>query len=403
VGALGVPLAVGFGGAVVLLLLAIGTGRGWRMARICVVGWEIVSLLGTGFTLILGGSLTLTTELTGIALPGAILFLILTRFHLNNKHLAVGLLLLTGVIHLALVPEHSSAPPRLGPWFAADGAAFIGVALLSFSNRFTWWRRPAAALLLATILAYLVVVVSGREAVDDVGVATKLIELLALGLILWPQRPRFGWRLSAATGSLLLAITMSGAVTWAASLRPGPAGHSHSPDGRVLIRAAAPTDEQRAAAAKLVDDTRAGIERYTDVHAALADGYRPSPPAGGPTAHYSNEAYQHAGRVLDTQRPEALVYANTPNGPMLLGAMYMLQKANMLPPDVGGSLTEWHTHVNLCFILPLGLAGFQTPFGTCPVGALNAPLPPMLHVWTVANSGGPFGDEPPATTAPSPP
>ena len=65
-------------------------------------------------------------------------------------------------------------PPRLGVLFALDGAGFIVLAVASL--RFSWWRAPTAALLVATILAYLAVVASAREAVDDLGVATKLIE-----------------------------------------------------------------------------------------------------------------------------------------------------------------------------------------------------------------------------------
>jgi hypothetical protein len=48
---------------------------------------------------------------------------------------------------------------------------------------------------------------------------------------------------------------------------------------------------------------------------------------------------------------------------------------------------------------PFGLAGVKSPFGTCPMGTLNGPLAPMLHIWTFANPGGPFGDLPTAVEA----
>lgn len=115
--------------------------------------------------------------------------------------------------------------------------------------------------------------------------------------------------------------------------------------------------------------------------------------------HYVNPKYMHSG-VVDPQHPQALVYANTPTGPLLLGAMYMLPKANQLPPDIGGSITEWHTHNNLCFLLPtFAIDGLQSPFGTCPVGSINGPTPAMLHVWTVPNPAGPFADLTPAYVA----
>src|SRR5438132_4818639 len=124
------------------------------------------------------------------------------------------------------------------------------------------------------------------------------------------------------------------------------------------------------AATNLVDDTRAGIVRFTDVPVALADGYRPTTPPRASTVHYVNPAYKQVG--MDPTRPQALVYANTPSGPTLLGAMYMLPKANLAAPDIGGSLAPWHTHTNLCFLLPsFAIDGIESPFGTCPVGAIH--------------------------------
>jgi hypothetical protein len=420
------PEALAIGGPLVLLLCAVGVARNWRAARLGSYIWEGFTLLGTAFSVLAsaGSSLNLTIAMTGIALPLAIVVLVRSArpiaANVNPDHqseatsfvpatppisapipsalrtgLTAGLLMLTGVIHLALVPDHLAAPPRLGPLFALDGAAFVILALASLKYR--WWRWPAAMLLVLTILAYLVVVARGVESVDDLGLATKLVELVAIGLVVWPRGARLNWRLALPTAGVLLAIGLSGAVTWAASMRPGPAGHTH--DGQVVLAAAPPTDAQRLAAAQLLEDTRSGIERFADVQVALADGYRPGTPAMGPTVHYANPAYQ-TGHVLDPEHPQALVYANTPSGPMLLGAMYMLPKANTVPPDVGGSLTEWHTHSNLCFLVPgFAIDGLESPFGTCPVGSINGPTPPMLHVWTVANPGGPFGDLNPAFEA----
>jgi hypothetical protein len=393
-GAIAVPAAIAFGGPAVLLVLAIGISRGWRWATFGIPAWEAVTLLGTAFSILTSGgsSLTLTVGLTGLVLPAAIVLLAVRPNASGNalrKGLTVGLLLVTGFVHIALVPEHLRQAPGLGVLFALDGAAFIILALASL--RFGWWRRPTTVLLVATILAYLVVIIRQREAVEDLAVATKLVELAALGLVVWPFDQRLSWRWATATVSLLLAITVSGAVAWAASLRPDAVGHAH--DGRAVLAAAPPTDSQRIAAATLVDDTRAGIERYANVQVALDDGYRATTPLG-PMQHYVNQEFQRSGRVLDPTHPPALVYTSTPSGPMLLGAMYMMPKANMRPPDFGGSLAEWHTHPNVCFMLPtFTLDSLESPFGTCPVGSINAPTPAMLHVWTVANPGGPFAEE----------
>lgn len=402
-GSLAGPEAFAVGGPVALLILALGIGRGWRWASFGIVAWEALTLLGTAFPVLLSGgtNLSLTLGLTGFVLPLAIVLLVLRPASASpglQRGLLVGLLLVTGFVHIALVPEHLAQSPLLGVLFALDGAAFVFLAVAGLRGESNWWRLLTVSLLLGTIVAYLGVVISRGEAVDDLGLATKLVELAALGLVLWPSGRRFDWRWATATLGLLLAITLSGAVAWAASLRPGPSGHTL--DGRTVLAAGPPTDAQRLAAARLVDDTRAGIERFSDVQAALADGYRPSTPVLAPTVHYMNPAYQHDGRV-DPTRPQALVYANTRTGPMLLGAMFVLPRVNMAAPNVGGSLAEWHTHNNLCFaLLPRpAIVGLESPFGTCPVGSINAPTPAMLHVWTVANPGGPFGELSPSYVA----
>jgi hypothetical protein len=385
------PEVLAFAGPVLLVLLAVGLLRRSRTAALGVYLWEAVTILGTAFSIFAsaGSGLLLTSALTGLVLPAAVIYFVHHPTDVR-KSLTTGLLLATAFIHLSLVPEHMAESRALGWLFLLNGVAFLvlGVASAGASR---WWRAPAMLLLLATIAAYLVVVLRRQEAVDDLGMATKFIEVVALGLIAWHRR----WVLAGV--ALVGSIVLSGGLAWAATLRPGAdAGHAH---GQTLIAEAAPTDAQRTSAAQLVDDTRAGIARFNDVNVALADGYRPTTPPRAPTVHYVNPKYAHSG-VVDPVHPQALVYANTPHGPMLLGAMFMTAKANQAPPDIGGSIVEWHTHENLCFF-PFGLVidGLETPFGTCPTGSINGPTPAMLHVWTVPNPGGPFADLTPAFVA----
>lgn len=382
-----------FAGPLVLLLLGIGMLRGSRTAVIGICAWEVLTLLGTAFSLLTSGGSgpVLTSGFTGVALPLGIVFLLTRGADHPRDGLLTTLLLATGCIHLALVPEHLTAESTLGRLFLLDGLAFL---VLAYVRRTAFLR---VALLVATIAAYFGVVLRGQEAVDDLGVATKLVELTALGLILWPrQASTFEWRSLAAGGTLLAAIVFSGGLTWAASFRSGEDGHAHAHAHAHVLAAAAPTDQQTSAAARLVDDTRNGIARFENLQAALADGYRPSTPATAPTVHYVNPKYARSG-VVDPGHPQALVYANTPEGPRLLGAMFMMPGANQLPPDIGGSIAEWHSHPNLCFLPPtFVIDGLQSPFGSCPTGAINAPTPAMLHVWTVPNPAGPFGELAPA-------
>jgi hypothetical protein len=103
-----------------------------------------------------------------------------------------------------------------------------------------------------------------------------------------------------------------------------------------------------------------------------------------------NQAYVKAGYVMDPQRPQGLVYANTRSGPVLLGAMFQMSRIGQFGPDPGGPLTAWHQHENICFT-PFGFEfSFMTPFATCPLGAIDISAAPMLHVWIVDNPSGPF-------------
>lgn len=159
------------------------------------------------------------------------------------------------------------------------------------------------------------------------------------------------------------------------------------------------TAQQRAAAAQLAAATRVGIARYADIRLALADGYRPATAPAAATVHYRNPAYVADGRVLDPTRPEELVYANTAGGPRLLGAMYLLAKPGLPGPDIGGPLTRWHVHTNLCIGPGAAIVGIVSPFGLCPAGSVNVATPAMLHVWSVESPGGPFGELDPAFLA----
>jgi len=81
----------------------------------------------------------------------------------------------------------------------------------------------------------------------------------------------------------------------------------------------------RAAAAQFAVTSRNDIARYQDVNVAVAAGYRPG--AGEATqVHYENKAYEMGSKrpVMDPNRPQGLVYAKTPHGPILLGAMFVL-------------------------------------------------------------------------------
>jgi hypothetical protein len=154
---------------------------------------------------------------------------------------------------------------------------------------------------------------------------------------------------------------------------------------------ATPTKAQEAATVAMVNTSWNDAKKYQSLAVAKAAGYVPITPSGAPVVHYLNRAYYRqvltGGPVLNYQDPQSLVYANTPNGAVLVAAMYITSK-NGPTPQPGGCLTQWHVHTNLCQSRFGVVVGLVTAAG-CPAGSTNKVTPPMIHVWFVPIPGGP--------------
>src|SRR3972149_6125157 len=174
----------------------------------------------------------------------------------------------------------------------------------------------------------------------------------------------------AAAVSAAVALVFLSVVTFASAVSGQDSqGHDdHSGHGNMAAPAATP--EQRAAAAKLLAEVRAGVAPYADFSTARTAGYRQVTPwrylTWGP-AHYQNFAYTRDGVTLDPSRPEDLVFMRRPRGPVvLIGAMFLAPKG--AGPRPGGPLTEWHTHDNLC-VTATGTVALAKGPGQCPAGS----------------------------------
>ncbi len=298
----------------------------------------------------------------------------------------------SGAIHLGLVVGHE-------PYFLSGLWLVGGVAMLAVTRRLLLgrrWRRWAALVLLGSILGYAVSSVAG-EPPDQVGLATKLVELTALGMVLTAPRERRWRRLAASTATVSL-IVVTGLAAWIGAFVSGDGGHhlGEVPAPGVLLPGGEdrePTARERYLAARLHAETSAGIARFADPAVAAAAGYDVGNIVGT-DHHATNPAYQEDGHILDPARPETLVYAAGDRGPVLIGAMFEMPDIGQRGPTVGGPLTVWHAHDHVCFSLtPPALAGLTSPWGTCPVGSITVPVTgEMIHVWTLPGVEEPFGD-----------
>jgi hypothetical protein len=336
------------------------------------------------------------------------------------RAVAAWLLGIAAVVHLALPLGHFDGPV-LTAAFLGSGAMYAWLAVRAYEGRS--WRLLSGLLLTATLVSYLVVTGTGGEEPDQVGIASALVELAALGLCLVPERepgrPRrvarfFG---SAATVGTTFVV---GTVIWVGSFvahaatdaqatadpqaavgavaHTGDHAHEHEHAARaqagVIMRPSGghhPTVEQAAAADALAAATKAAMAPYATLEAALAAGYQLPKPGTGPDVHMDNPAYKKDGRMLDPQRPETLVFAIEGGRATLLGVVYVMERAGRAGPEPGGPITRWHAH-NICLTaLPPGF-GIVTPFGSCPALSVNVTTPEMMHVWVVDPPAGAFAE-----------
>jgi len=158
------------------------------------------------------------------------------------------------------------------------------------------------------------------------------------------------------------------------------------------------TPAEQARAEQLIRDTLRDTKKYESPQSAYADGYRSIGDASTGDEHYVKWAYANDGHILDSKRPESLVYERKNGKQFLAAAMYSLPPGSSFAdvPDVGGPLTQWHVHNDLCLAdnpadpLQKVVSSITGVNGKCPAGSSKLGAAPMLHVWVIANKCGPF-------------
>lgn len=172
------------------------------------------------------------------------------------------------------------------------------------------------------------------------------------------------------------------------------------------------TPEQQARAENMIAITLSRLPQFNDAATAFAAGYRSIGDSITGHEHFIKWDLIDDGKTLDPDFPEALVYevaegdrsfrgidAPPPAGTRkLVSAMFMLGTGSSLEtvPDLGGPLTQWHEHGDLCFSAdppgPEGprVAGVIEVGGECEPPLKKFTPVPMIHVWITAHPCGPF-------------
>lgn len=250
-------------------------------------------------------------------------------------------------------------------------------------------------------------VVSGMEVLIVVGA----VGLLAAGPVrrAWPAG-RTGSVVLASVGLVVAGLGVPAAAqanSYRHSGHPGSGAGTelavggHAGHLAASIETTVATPEQEAAAEQLLADTVEGLWQWTDPKRAYEAGFRTIGDAPTGTEHLVNWNWINDDVVLSPDAPESLVFRVTPSGDRVLeAAMYMAPAGtpDAEIPDVGGPITQWHVHGNLCYSPATTVDGFPSrtvigltnPDGGCSRGEHPEPEAPMLHVWVVPRQCGPF-------------
>jgi hypothetical protein len=322
------------------------------------------------------------------------------------------------LVHAAAAGTHSGQD-ELVRLFTATAAAQGALAAALLLSRARGWLIATVVVNGLAATAWALSRTSGIAAIDvlaepePVGTQDLLAAVLGatsvLAALVALAAPRLAsWRPPTWVPAAAMALVALPALAGIAAPHAHAAGddhghaegedHAHGAAVDPLLAgadASAATDEQVEAAVALVEGTRAGESvQLTTTEAAVAAGYvwiGDGRRVGG-FQHYVDASLLVDDRVLDPDAVESLVFENTAEGPVLVSAMYLLDRGSTMDdvPDVAGSLTTWHDHQNLCWDASgQRLAGVLVD-GTCrPGGELQA-TSPMLHVWVTDHECGPF-------------
>lgn len=154
--------------------------------------------------------------------------------------------------------------------------------------------------------------------------------------------------------------------------------------------------EQQARAENLVAITLARLPQFADYRVAEQQGWRSIGDSLTGYEHFLKWDLINDSVALNPDEPESLVYEVGRDGSRkLVSAMYMLPSTVSLDavPDVGGRLTQWHVHNDLCFTddpTAPQVAGITSVGGSCTPPLVKFPASAMIHVWIVPHPCGPF-------------
>ncbi|GAC1595405.1 MAG: hypothetical protein NVS3B21_18380 [Acidimicrobiales bacterium] len=319
-----------------------------------------------------------------------------------------------GVIHGAAIAAHSEH--RSAVW------TFLAVAVLQLVWGVYALAQPSRTVAVVGLVVGVAALggwviakstglpgIDGLDRPEPVQVADGLCAALAAGSALFAgasvliRRPQWPRQLVGFVAVLILATAAPGSVAAvthhhdhgkkdaevAAAVPPHPFDPALPID---LSGVPGVTPQQQARAQNLLGATVMRLPQWSDPVYDEAHGFRSIHDGATGVEHYVNPAFIADDTILDPDKPESLVFDTTVTPKKLVAAMYMMTPGSSLAdvPDIGGPLTQWHIHNNLCFTAAGRVAALTGPDGSCPQSLIKGPATPMIHVWIVPHKCGPF-------------
>jgi hypothetical protein len=336
-----------------------------------------------------------------------------------------------GAIHAGAIGAHAEHP-QTAKTFAVVALVQVGWGILALLRPTRRVALFGAAMSGVFVISWVAAKMNGLPFIDGLGdkeapqFADTLCAVLALIATIAAAKVAFWFRpmkarpaLATTSAVLLVALALPGMI------EAGNHVHSHGSPGQAVVvgadgkaqvvtaTAVVPvhpyipnepidlsgtpgvTPEQQARAENLIAITLIRLPQWSDPAVAEAAGFKSIGDGVTGDEHLINWAFINDDHVLDPDHPESLVY-NTRHGKRELeSAMFMLPPGSSLDkvPDIGGALTQWHIHDNLCFtddaVAP-HVAGLTDGSGNCRAPTVKLEPVPMIHVWITPNPCGPF-------------
>jgi uncharacterized membrane protein len=262
-------------------------------------------------------------------------------------------------------------------------------------------RLQGVALLVAALLVnpWVIGYVLADDGNIDTGVMFAALLFLSVAgvlgglqlLVRWVDPLAWTKPVGFAGGALTVAVAAAlvSGTHW--RLTSYAAGHQHEHTNQVTGHDTTTPEERQWADDFYRRSLDAALRhRWFDYQNALSQGFQVDRVNG---SHFPNLTNMFDDVILDPDRPEWLIFNDSPDGKVLTGFMYFTRKLEEVGPTPGGALTQWHYHpypVPRCAIQGLWTVARTDEQGQCAEGVPVSRTPEMLHVWFVDHPLGRF-------------